>query len=451
MRRAILILIALALATLACAPSAFAEKRVALVIGIGDYATLSKLNNPVPDAKAIAAALKSHGFEVTEYYDLPRAELLDALEEFGSVADQASVALVYYAGHGMEMAGRNVLAPKDMEIDCEKKTPKRALDLEQLFSAVSGAPQQVVLLDACRNDPFPQCPKRSLGGGSGFRGFERITSQGRSLLIANATLAGQLAADGAPGQHSPFATALLTRFSTEPASYLRDLLEAAAGDVQQISQGGQVPEVLTRGGAVRICLDEAKCGGITASPPALEARVAPPLPGSQAVIPPPPPPSNAAAEAWNAVKDTESEAVLETFIAKFSSSFHADLARARLTELKRQHKEEKAKQEQARLQAPQSTPQASEPDPVFIPKAGGGDWLIILGSWPKSQKFKATQRLSYLNGRGVRARIVDTNQYPNLSAGLFAVVLGPYGKPLAEQTLSSLRGVVGDAYIKSGY
>lgn len=239
MRRAILLL--LIVAVVAWTPSAFAAKRVALVIGISDYQSLAKLNNPVPDAKAIAASLKSHGFEVTEYYDLPRAELLDALEEFTSVTDEASVALVYYAGHGLEMAGKNVLAPKDMEIDCEKKTPKRALDLDQLFSAVAGAPQQIVLLDACRNDPFPQCPKRSIGGGSGFRGFTRVGAEDRSLLIANSTLGGQLAADGSPGEHSPFAKALLTRFSTDASSYLRDLLEQAGGDVQKASHGARCP------------------------------------------------------------------------------------------------------------------------------------------------------------------------------------------------------------------
>jgi hypothetical protein len=261
MRRAVLLL-GLGFAILAWVSSALAAKRVALVIGISDYTTLSKLKNPVSDAKAMAEALKGHGFEVTEYYDLPRAELLDALEEFSSVADQASVALVYYAGHGMEMAGKNVLAPKDMEIDCEKKTPKRALDLDQLFYAVAGAPQQILLLDACRNDPFPQCPKRSLGGGGGFRGFTRVGAEDRSLLIANSTLGGQLADDGVPGRHSPFAAALLARFSTDASSYLRDLLEDVAGDVQRASDGGQVPEILTRGGAVRVCLDEVNCGGI---------------------------------------------------------------------------------------------------------------------------------------------------------------------------------------------
>lgn len=314
----------LILAVLVLPSSVLAAKRVALVVGISDYEALSKLNNPVPDAKAIAQSLKSHGFEVTEYYDLSRAELLDALEEFAAVADQASVALVYYAGHGMQMAGKNVIAPKDMEIDCERKTPKRAVNLDVLFSAVAGAPQQVVMLDACRNDPFPQCPKRSLGGGGGFRGFTRVGAGNRSLLIANSTLGGQLAADGSPGEHSPFAKALLARFSTDASSYLRDLLEATAADVQRASRGGQVPEIVTRGGPVRTCLDEAACSG---NKPTLSSQPAPPRPVSDPAV-----------EAWNATKETKNVRVLEAFIERFGDSFYAELAKAKLAELRKKEK-----------------------------------------------------------------------------------------------------------------
>jgi uncharacterized caspase-like protein len=96
-------------------------KRVGLIIGMGEYQHLSSLTNPVPDAKAIAAELKSHGFEVSENYNLTRADLLDVLEAFKRQATGAEVALVYYAGHGMEVEGKNVLAPVDMEIACENK------------------------------------------------------------------------------------------------------------------------------------------------------------------------------------------------------------------------------------------------------------------------------------------------------------------------------------------
>ena len=194
-------LLALALLLAALVPSAGQAKRVALIIGMSDYQHLSSLINPVPDARAIAAELKSHGFEVSEYYNLDRADLLDALEKFKREATGAEVALVYYAGHGMEVDGKNVLAPTDMEIECQNKTALRSVALEQLFDASSPAPQQIVLLDACRNNPFPQCPTRGASG-SGFRGLSLVGEADRTLLIANATLSGNLAADGDPGAHS---------------------------------------------------------------------------------------------------------------------------------------------------------------------------------------------------------------------------------------------------------
>ena len=148
-------LLALALLLAALVPSAGQAKRVALIIGMSDYQHLSSLINPVPDAKAIAAELKSHGFEVSEYYNLDRADLLDALEKFKREATGAEVALVYYAGHGMEVDGKNVLAPTDMEIECQNKTALRSVALEQLFDASSPAPQQIVCSMLAATIRFP--------------------------------------------------------------------------------------------------------------------------------------------------------------------------------------------------------------------------------------------------------------------------------------------------------
>ena len=175
----------------------------------------------MPDAKAIAAELRDRGFEVSEHYNLTRADLLDALEAFKREAAGAEVALVYYAGHGMEVEGKNVIAPTDMEIECVNKTALRSVELDQLFAAASAAPQQIVLLDACRNNLFPQCPSRGVNSRSGFRGFSRLTDEDRALLIANATLSGQLAADGDAGDHSPFAKSLLKNFEEHPHLYMR--------------------------------------------------------------------------------------------------------------------------------------------------------------------------------------------------------------------------------------
>jgi Caspase domain/Putative peptidoglycan binding domain len=260
------IVLALALLLAASAPSAAQGKRVALVIGMGAYQHLSSLNNPVPDAKAIAAALKEHGFDVSEHYNLDRADLLDVLEAFKREATNAEVALIYYAGHGMEVEGKNVLAPTDMEIECENKTARRSVELEQLFAAAGNAPQQIVLLDACRNNPFPQCPSRGVNSGSGFRGLSLVGEPDRTLLIANATLSGSLAADGDPGAHSPFATALIKNFNEHPRLYFGDLLNLTAADVRVASRGSQIPEITARGGSPRICLDATGCGEGGAAP-----------------------------------------------------------------------------------------------------------------------------------------------------------------------------------------
>jgi len=254
------LIVALALVFAVALPAAAEEKRVALIVGIGDYQHLSSLDNPVPDAKAVAATLKAHGFDVSENYNLTRADLLDALERFKREAEGAEVALVYYAGHGMEVDGKNVVAPTDMEIECENKTTIRSVALDQLFAAAGPAPQQIVLLDACRNNPFPQCPTRGANSGSGFRGFSRLADEDRSLLIANATLSGQLAADGDAGDHSPFAKSLLKNFDEHPRLFLRDVLELTAKDVRLASRGVQVPEITTRGGSPKVCLDAAGCG-----------------------------------------------------------------------------------------------------------------------------------------------------------------------------------------------
>ncbi|HET7446623.1 MAG TPA: caspase family protein, partial [Methyloceanibacter sp.] len=252
----------------AALPAAAQAKRVALVIGMSDYQHLSSLINPVPDAKAIAAELKSHGFEVSEYYNFDRADLLDALEKFKREAAGAEVALVYYAGHGMEVDGKNVLAPTDMEVECENKTALRSVALEQLFDASSPAPQQIVLLDACRNNPFPQCPTRGANSGSGFRGLSLVGEADRTLIIANATLSGNLAADGDPGAHSPFASALIKNFNEHPRLYFGDLLNRTAADVRVASRGTQIPEITARGCSPRICLDVEGCGepGVAISP-----------------------------------------------------------------------------------------------------------------------------------------------------------------------------------------
>src|SRR5262245_26460400 len=165
---------AIAAIVLTATPAA-AAKRVALVVGNENYTSLTRLYNPKRDAQRLADMLARHGFDVISCdgqrpgcFDLTRAELLDAFERLRDKAKGADLALVFYAGHGMEVEGAgNVLAAVDMELDCTRKAMRRAVLLQNLFEAAAGARQKIVILDACRNNPLlDRCPPE--------RGFEPV-------------------------------------------------------------------------------------------------------------------------------------------------------------------------------------------------------------------------------------------------------------------------------------
>jgi hypothetical protein len=332
--------------------SVHAESRVALVIGIGAYQNLSQLSNPANDARAIAAALRERGFAVSEHYDLDRGDFLNALEDFERSADQADLALVYYAGHGMEIAGKNILAPIDTEVSCEPKEARRTVEVEDLFEALGQAKNQVVLLDACRNDPFPQCASRSARSGGGFRGLQRAGPVDTSLVIANSTLSGSLAADGDPGAHSPFSTALLSRMSTDAGAPLRDMLDLTARDVRDATSGQQVPEISTQGGAPDVCIDPDCSRAVAAVPPTNTPT--PPATNAE-------PPDKMAYEAAVAVGSC---GALQAFMGAYPGSFYAALAQERAASVCAP-----PPQEQAAIQ-PQEPPQRGYDEGFIFPDSG---------------------------------------------------------------------------------
>jgi len=241
---------------------AYASKRVALVVGNSVYAHLAQLSNPHLDARALAELLKSHGWEVIEGLNLSFVQLHDAVADFEEKARGADVALVYYAGHGMSYQNRDFIAPTDMPEHCASDALKRVFPLDRFFQAVDGAQRKIVLLDACRNQPFPNCAKR--GNEGGFRGLARVQSSG--LLIASATAPGAVAEDGAPGAHSPFARVLLNHFRTHPNVYLHELLFKVAADVDRASKQNQTPELVIRGVVPQFCLSAEGCGPLASAP-----------------------------------------------------------------------------------------------------------------------------------------------------------------------------------------
>src|SRR5271169_3694067 len=136
-------------------PAATPERRVAFVVGIGAYQNAPRLANPVNDARAIGEALRRLNFQVDEVYDADFRQLSRALREFGIKAQQADVAVVYYAGHGVQVGRENYLLPADALLERERDLVYEALPLELFLDEASQARRlSIILLDACRNNPF---------------------------------------------------------------------------------------------------------------------------------------------------------------------------------------------------------------------------------------------------------------------------------------------------------
>jgi hypothetical protein len=225
--------------------------RVALVIGNSAYTSAPHLANPGTDAKLVAAALHRAGFsDVDLQIDLTKADFEKALRAFQRKADGAEVALIYYAGHGLEIDGRNWLVPVDATLAEERDLPFQGIDLDMVLGAVTGAKGlRVVVLDACRDNPFARSIRRISGTrGLASRGLADIEVTGTLVLYAQR--AGQTAMDGTGvGADSPFATAFATRLPERGVdirllvSQVRDDVLLATGGKQEPFSYGSLPGV----------------------------------------------------------------------------------------------------------------------------------------------------------------------------------------------------------------
>jgi formylglycine-generating enzyme required for sulfatase activity len=207
----LLLLAAMPMQAVAQAPQR-AERRAALVVGIGTYQHAPKLANPVNDARAVGEALRRLNFDVDEAYDADFSRLTHALRAFGIKAAQADVAVVYFAGHGVQVAHENYLLPADALLERERDLVYETLSLDLFLGEISQARKLgMILLDACRNNPFVDRLTRSMtisSRGPASAGLARVDSVPRNSLVAMATKADQTSEDGS-GSHSPFAQALL--------------------------------------------------------------------------------------------------------------------------------------------------------------------------------------------------------------------------------------------------
>lgn len=218
--------------------AALAERRVAMVIGNGAYTHAPALANPANDAALIANSLSALGFEVTKVIDGTHRQMLDAMSAFGRSATGADVALFFYAGHGVQVGGRNWLLPVSSRISAETDLPSQAIRTTDFMDVMeaSGASLKLMLLDACRNNPLPKSVTRAV-----TRGLARVEARTAGTMISFATAPGDVAADGSDN-NSPFTAALVQHIAT-PGLEIRQLMGRVRETVYKITNKTQLPWV----------------------------------------------------------------------------------------------------------------------------------------------------------------------------------------------------------------
>jgi len=282
------------------ATAAAAERRVALVIGNSSYKNATSLPNTINDSSALAATFKSVGFEVIiSRTDLGVVDFKRSVREFLITAENADIAVVYYAGHGIEIGGTNYLVPVDARLSRDYDVDDEAVSLDRIIWALQSVRRlRLILLDACRDNPFA-AKLRSAGMRAPSRGgLAKIEEVSADTLVAYAAKAGSVSYDG-DGVNSPYATALLKHLA-EPGVDIRIALGRVRDEVVAMTGGRQEPFIygslggstiaLVAPGAVAKQVEPAAAPAPAAPAPAAIARREP---ASAAIpIPSAPPPAS---------------------------------------------------------------------------------------------------------------------------------------------------------------
>ncbi|MGZ8246308.1 caspase family protein, partial [Methylomagnum sp.] len=282
-------------------------KRIALVVGNSGYRHISTLPNPANDAQLMADTLRRAGFELVggkAQLDLDKAHFEKAIQAFGTQLGAGSVALFYYAGHGVQVDSENWLVPvsaaaaKKADVDFQMVNAK--LVLKQMENA--GSRLNLVILDACRNNPFPALKRMAGGGLSGMKAPE-------GTLIAYATEPDDVAADG-EGDHSPYTTAL-AKTLLQPGLPLLEAFNQVGVQVKQATGGNQKPWISNSPieGAFYFLPGESPKPGPEINPQQAEQRF------------------------WDDMKDSTDPADFRTYLGQYPQGLHAGLARNRLARL----------------------------------------------------------------------------------------------------------------------
>jgi len=295
------------------ADAAWAQKRVALVVGNSAYQTVPQLPNPSRDANSVAKMFRDAGFDKVDIIlDAGNLNFKRAIRKFQDESDRADIAVIYYAGHGIEIGGTNYLIPVDARLASDRDAEDEAITLERLVSSADGAKKlRVVILDACRDNPFTvkmRRERRTASRAVTASGLGKVEPTSTDTLIAYAAKAGSTAEDGV-GDHSPFTTALLKNL-TIPGLDIRLAFGRIRDEVLKMTGSRQEPFVYGSLGG----------GNISLVPAPAETREAP---SSATDI----------KEDYDLVAKIGSKRAWEVFLGTYKTGFYADLARAQLASL----------------------------------------------------------------------------------------------------------------------
>lgn len=294
---------------LAAASAANAQSRVALVIGNSAYQSVSALPNPVNDASDVSNALKRLGFEVRTLTNANFDSMRRALIGFGQQARGAELAVIYFAGHGLQIAGENWLIPVDAQLLSDVDVANETIALQALTRTVSSTTKLgLVILDACRNNPFWPKMRRTNMTRDVERGFARVEPND-NVLVAYSAQDGTTAKDGS-GRNSPFTSSLLRNIET-PGLDVRFLFASVRDDVMAETKREQQPFIY---------------GSLSKDFVYLKMPAEPPKQSTSGT------PDEMS---WNAIKGFKSAAVFEGFIEAYPDSPYAVQARARVEEIKK--------------------------------------------------------------------------------------------------------------------
>lgn len=320
---------------LLCQP-AWATKRVALVVGNSAYQNVALLPNPVHDGAMIVATLKNAGFDVVDSrHDVPAAELRRALRDFADRARDADIAVVYYAGHGMEVNGTNYLIPVDAKLERDTDVYDEAVSLDRVLVAIEPAKQlRLVILDACRDNPFVKSMKRTVASRAIGRGLAQVEPASPNTLIAYSAKAGSTALDG--DTNSPF-TIALSKHLTTPGLDVRRAFGFVRDDVLKDTANRQEPFVYGSLGGDDVPLVPAPAAASPAPAPSDRTEVR---------------------HDYELALQVGNKDALNAFVAQYPDGFYANLARIQLAKIAAEEariaateKARLAEQQRARLAA----------------------------------------------------------------------------------------------------